>query len=167
MIKTAAVAGGAGGADPKGAKAAKGKAPAPGAGGDDFKPTVGRSWVDLTAFKQPGCSTIEQRVFLETVAPPIKEISPEGAEKYIDATEVTPIFEEPRSYLKIKITLSNPITPFKPAEPEPRPTELIPLKKLVKWPFSKDPNDDFCKQVAIAVKALTREYYQMFRGELI
>jgi hypothetical protein len=40
------------------------------------------------------------------------------------------------------------------------------MKKLVKWPFSKDPNDDFAKQVAIAVKALTREYYQMFSKEL-
>ena len=36
------------------------------------------------------------------------------------------------------------------------------LKQLIVWPFSKNCNDDFQKQVAIAVKALTREYYQMF-----
>ena len=28
------------------------------------------------------------------------------------------------------------------------------------------PTDDFCKQCAIAVKALTREYYQMFQKDL-
>lgn len=79
------------------------------------------------------------------MAPPIKETTPEGVEKYVDATEVVPIFEETRSYLKIKLSLSNPVTPVKPAEPEPHPTEIIPMKKLVKWPFSKNPNDDFCK----------------------
>lgn len=56
LIKTAASAGGAGGAPDKGAKVAKGKAPAPGAASDDLKPIVGRSWVDLSSFKNPGCS---------------------------------------------------------------------------------------------------------------
>jgi hypothetical protein len=72
---------------------------------------------------------------------------------------VTPVFEETKTYIHFCISLSNPITPVIPAHPEPQPDEILPLKKLVKWPFSKNPNDDFAKQVAIAVKALTREYY--------
>jgi len=51
------------------------------------------------------------------------------------------------------------VIPVVPEQPEPTPADILPLKKLVKWPFSKDPNSDFAKQVAIAVKALTREYY--------
>lgn len=62
--------------------------------------------------------------------------------------------------------LSKPVVPVVPPKPEPVPSDILPLKKLVKWPFSKDPNNDFSKQVAIAVKALTREYYTMFHREL-
>ena len=128
---------------------------------------VGRAWVTLEELQAPGATCTEQRVFLKTVATATKEPASDGTgERYVDAAEVTPLFEEPQTYLHIKLNLSHPVTPIVPAHPEPLPTEVIPLKKLVKWPFSKDPNDDFSKQVAIAVKALTREYYQMFQTEL-
>jgi uncharacterized membrane-anchored protein YitT (DUF2179 family) len=42
----------------------------------------------------------------------------------------------------------------------------MPLKQLIVWPFSKNCNEDFRKQCTIAVKALTREYYQMFQTDL-
>jgi len=54
-----------------------------------------------------------------------------------------------------------------PEKPEPVPSEIVPVKQLVKWPFSKDPTDDFCKQIAIAVKSLAKEYYMMFKTDLI
>jgi hypothetical protein len=49
-----------------------------------------------------------------------------------------------------------------PQYPEPKPREIVPVKTLIRWPYSKVATDDFCKQVAIAIKALTREYYNMF-----
>jgi hypothetical protein len=142
--------------DAKGKAApAKGKAPP----ADDLKPVIGRAWVSLEKFMTPGSTKTVQRINLETVAPAVKETTPEGVEKYVDSAEPTPVFEDSKTYIHCCITLSNPVTPVTPSKPEPRPNEIIPLKKLVKWPFSKNPNDDFSKQVAIAVKALTREYF--------
>ena len=142
-------------ADKGKAPPAKGKAPAT----DDLKSVIGRAWVNLEAFLAPGSTKTEQRIKLETVAPAVKETSPEGVEQIVDGTEVTPVFEESKTYIHCCIKLSRPVTPVVPEFPEPQPNEILPMKKLVKWPFSKDPNDDFAKQVAIAVKALTREYY--------
>jgi hypothetical protein len=58
------------------------------------------------------------------------------------------------------------VTPVVPEFPEPRPKEIVPVKTFVKWPYSKLATDDFRKQVAIAIKALTREYYNMFHSDL-
>lgn len=49
---------------------------------------------------------------------------------------------------------------------EPNPDEIIAAKTLIKWPFSKTATDDFGKQCVVAIKALTREYYQMFASDL-
>lgn len=62
--------------------------------------------------------------------------------------------------------LSQPVTPVVPPKPEPTPSEVVPGKQLVRWPFSKLPTDDFQKQVAIAIKSLTREYYNKFVNDL-
>ena len=58
------------------------------------------------------------------------------------------------------------MTPVVPEKPEPTPSEIVPSKQLVRWPFSKLPTDDFQKQVAIAIKSLTREYYNKFMKDL-
>ena len=58
------------------------------------------------------------------------------------------------------------MVPEIPDKPEPKPHEVVAEKQLIKWPFSKTSTDDFCKQVAIAVKALAREYYGMFQNDL-
>ena len=49
---------------------------------------------------------------------------------------------------------------------EATPEEIVAAKTLVKWPFSKTATDDFGKQCAIAIKALTREYHTMFQNDL-
>lgn len=42
----------------------------------------------------------------------------------------------------------------------------MPVKNLVRWPFSKISTDDFKKQIAIAIKSLTREYYSAFKDKM-
>ena len=66
----------------------------------------------------------------------------------------------------MKFSLKKPVVSVESTKPEPQPSDILPLKQLVVWPYSKNCNDDFRKQVAIAVKALTREYYQMFQKDL-
>lgn len=55
------------------------------------------------------------------------------------------MFENTRSYIYIKITLSHAVTPTIAAEPEPLPQDVVPVKQFVRWPFSKDPTEDFKK----------------------
>jgi hypothetical protein len=76
------------------------------------------------------------------------------------------MFEAERTYIHLTISLSKPIVSLESTQPQPQPSDILPVKQLIVWPFSKDCNDDFRKQVAIAVKALTREYYQMFQSDL-
>lgn len=73
----------------------------------------------------------------------IKKIGEDGVEKYVYAEEYDRIFEQNRTYIYIKLTLTDPITPTIPEFPEPLPHEVVPIKQLIKWPFSKDPTDDF------------------------
>lgn len=42
----------------------------------------------------------------------------------------------------------------------------MPVKQFVRWPFSKNPTDDFKKQVTLAVESLTKEYYILFADNL-
>ena len=70
--------------------AAGGKAAPPkgkGAAVDELKPTIGSAWLDLNPFKRPGNTQIETRVFLNTVAPAVKETNDQGVETFIDQTE--------------------------------------------------------------------------------
>lgn len=150
---TAVAAAGAKGAPPK----------AKGAPADEAKPIIGKAWLNLADLQKPGCTTATVRVHLETCA----SCSKEGeTDKYIDSEEVVPLFENERSYISLTIRLSKPIVSLDSTQVEPQPSDVLPLKQLIVWPFSKNCNDDFRKQVAIAVKALTREYYQMFQTDL-
>lgn len=106
-----------------------------------------------------------QRVFIETCAPANK-IEVDGKETWEDAEEFDQVFEPQRTYVHFTIELSEAVTPSIPEKPEPKPDEIVPVKTLIRWPFSKVSTDDFCKQVAIAIKSLTREYYQSFSKEL-
>lgn len=124
---------------------------------EDAKPVVGKAWLDLSELAKPGSCQTSVRVFLETCATASKE-SPES-DKYIDAEEVVPFFETERTYINLTITLSKPIVSLESTVAEPEPSDVLPIKQMIVWPFSKNCNDDFRKQVAIAVKALTREYY--------
>jgi hypothetical protein len=64
------------------------------------------------------------------------------------------------------LTLTTPVTPKVPEKPEPVPSEIVPIKQCVTWPYSKDPCDDFGKQVTLAVESLTKEYYILFKDQI-
>jgi len=81
----------------------------------------------------------------------------------VEAEEYAKEFEEAKTYVYLKINTSEPVVPFIPADqPEPLPQEIVPVKQFIRWPYSKDPTDDFCKQVTLAVESLAKEYYTMF-----
>lgn len=147
------------------AGAKKGGAKKGGPSLEDIKPVFGKAWVDLSELQKPGATVLEQRVFLQTIPPAVKE-STDGTDRYVDAEEFDEVFEPQRTYIHLHIELTNAVTPETAEKPEPKPAEVVPVKQLIKWPFSKTATDDFCKQVAIAIKALTREYYGMFQTEL-
>jgi len=99
---------------------------------------------------------------VETCAPANKR-EEEGKEIWEDAEEFDQVFETQRTYVYFTLELSQAVTPSIPDKPEPKPDEIVPVKTLIRWPFSKNSTDDFMKQVAIAIKSLTREYYQSFK----
>ena len=132
---------------------------------DDLKPTFGRAWVDLADLAKPGANNCSRRVFLETCAPCIKEAA-ENGEVWVDQEDGEPLFEPQRTYVHLEINLSHPIVPQSSETTEPGPDEIVAAKTLIKWPFSKTATDDFGKQCVVAIKALTREYYQMFASDL-
>ena len=106
--------------DPK-AAAAK-KAPAKGGKGgatEDMKPFFARAWLNLEDLTRPGALEIKQRVFLETCAPLVKKMDTDGVEKWMHAEEYEQVFEQNRSYVYLKITLTDPVTPTIPEHPEP------------------------------------------------
>lgn len=150
--------------DPKAKKAPpKGKAVV-----EEVKPVFGKVWVPLEDLKKPGAKATSQRVFLNTIPPAAKE-TVDGQEVWKDQEELKDedkLFENAKTYVHFKIELSEPVTPLVPEFPEPLPKEIISVKTFIKWPYSKIATDDFCKQVAIAIKALTREYYNQFQSQL-
>lgn len=150
-------------AEDKGGK----KAPPPkkGQSADDMKPIFGRAWVDLSDLAKPGANNCSRRVFLETCAPANKEAQ-ESGEVWVDQEESDPLFEPQRTYVHLEISLSHPVVSKQFTTEEPNPDEIIAAKTLIKWPFSKTATDDFGKQCVVAIKALTREYYQMFASDL-
>jgi hypothetical protein len=62
--------------------------------------------------------------------------------------------------------MSDSVTPPTSQNPEPLPQDVVPVKQFIRWPFSKDPTDDFKKQIALAVESLAKEYYNLFATEL-
>lgn len=66
----------------------------------------------------------------------------------------------------MKLTMSDPVTPTVAQHPEPLPQDVVPVKQFIRWPFSKQPTDDFRKQVTLAVESLAKEYYNLFKEEL-
>lgn len=66
----------------------------------------------------------------------------------------------------MSITLNRPVVTISPDRPEPQPHEIIPQKQFVTWPYSKDPCDDFGKQVTLAVESLAKEFINMFSSQI-
>ena len=153
--------------DPK-AAAAK-KAPPKGGKGapsEDLKPTYGRAWLNFEDLLVPGGIETKQRVFLQTCPPLVKKAGDDGVERYVQADEYENVFENNKTYVYLKITLTDPVTSTLPDQPEPLPHEVVPVKQFIKWPFSKDPTEDFKKQITLAIESLAKEYYVMFQNEL-
>jgi hypothetical protein len=97
----------------------------------------------------------------------VKKAGEDGVEKYVQSEEpFDNIFEAQRSYIYIKLTMSDSVTPPTSQNPEPLPQDVVPVKQFIRWPFSKDPTDDFKKQIALAVESLAKEYYNLFATEL-
>jgi hypothetical protein len=49
---------------------------------------------------------------------------------------------------------------------EPQPNEIVPVKQFITWPYSKDPCDDFGKQITLAVESLAKEFYGLFKKQI-
>lgn len=113
------------GADPKAAAAAKGAppkgAPKPG-GASEMKPIFGRAWINFDDLLKPGALETKQRVYLETCHPMVKKAGEDGIERYVPSEEpFESVFEGAKSYVYLKLTLSDPVTPTASAQPEPLP----------------------------------------------
>ena len=65
---------------------------------------------------------------METCTPLIKKTEADGTEKYAEAEETEKIFETSQTYVFLKITLTDPVTPTIPEEPEPQIHEIVPVK---------------------------------------
>ena len=147
-------------ADAGGKKApAKGK----GAAADDMKPSIARGWLSFESLREPGTHSVEQRVYLETCAPLTKKTNEDGTEEDVEEEEYEKVFEEAKTYVHIKLTFNHAITPFKSEKKEPVPSDIVPVKQFITWPYSKDPCDDFGKQVTLAVESLAKEFFNMFK----
>jgi hypothetical protein len=159
------------GGDPK-AAAAKGApakgAPAKGApAGGEMKSYFGRAWLSFENLLQPGALETKQRAFIETCQPMVKKAGEDGVERWVASEEPADnLFEGQRSYIYLKVTLTDPVTAPSSPNPEPLPQDVVPVKQFIRWPFSKDPTDDFKKQIALAVESLAKEYYNQFAAEL-
>lgn len=132
---------------------------------EELKPVFGKAWINFEDLLKPGETTIRQRVYLETCPPINKKANDEGTEEEVEETEFDRVFEEAKTYINLKIELSQPIVP-KNQQPEPSPNEIVPIKQFVTWPYSKDPCDDFGKQVTLAVESLAKEFFNMFKQQL-
>jgi len=51
-----------------------------------------------------------------------------GTEEEVEETEYEKVFEDAKTYIHIKITLSKPIITINANKPEPTPSEIIPVK---------------------------------------
>ena len=128
-----------------------------------MKPVYGRAWVSFADLANAGIKETKQRVQLQTCPPLVKKTDEDEKEIEVEETEYEKVFEEARTYVSLKITLSEAITPTTPEKPEPQPNEIVPVKQFITWPYSKDPCDDFGKQITLAVESLAKEFYNMFK----
>lgn len=64
--------------------------------------------------------------------------------------------------MHLNLNLTNPIMQSTPPKPLPKPAEIVGQKQFITWPYSKEPTDDFCKQVTLATESLAKEFYNMF-----
>ncbi len=93
-----------------------------------MKPVYGKAWVSLEDLLVPGGLETKQRVLLKTCAPLVKKLGDDGVERYVASDEFEPLFENSRTYVYFKITLTEPVTPTIPEHPEPLPHEVVPVK---------------------------------------
>jgi hypothetical protein len=105
-------------ADPKAAAAAAKGAPAKGApkagaaGATEMKPSFGRAWINFESLLQPGALETKQRVFVETCPPMVKKAGEDGVERLVQSEDpYDNIFETTRTYVYLKLTLTEPVTP--------------------------------------------------------
>lgn len=63
-----------------------------------------------------------------TCPPLTKQLGTDGVERYQPMEDYDQIFEHNRTYIYIKVTLSEPVTPTIPEFPEPLPHEVVPVK---------------------------------------
>ena len=82
---------------------------------------------------------------MQTCAPVNKTTHEDGTVEEVEQTEFENVFEEAKSYVHIELILTSPVTANVPEKPEPVPSEVVPIKQCVTWPYSKDPCDDFGK----------------------
>lgn len=112
---------------------------------------------------QPGAVETKQRVKLTTCAPLSKKTNEDGTEEEVEEAEYESVFEEAKTYLHLRLSLGSPIIPKVPEHPEPGPSEIVPVKQFITWPYSKDPCDDFGKQVTLATESLAKEFFLLFQ----
>lgn len=146
----------------------KGKAPAKGKGAavEDVKPVFGKAWLSFNEINKPGATRTTQRVYLQTCPPITKKANEDGTEEEVEETEYEPLFETAKTYVHLKFSIDQPVFPPASTPAPPTPQEIIPVKQFVTWPYSKDPCDDFGKQVTLAVESLAKEFYNMFKANI-
>jgi len=147
--------------------------------GEPEKMIRGKAWINLADFIKQGGIQTEQRVYLETVIlePQKVEEKKEEVKKEAkkeskkEAKEQEPkintekIYEPAKTYIHIKINLSNPINPILPKEGVPKASDLIKKKApLPKYPVTKDATEMYKLQLKIAIEALAKEFLK-FKGD--
>jgi len=146
-----------------------GKAPAKGKGGaatDELKSCFGKAWLSFNDLNKPGATWTTQRVYLQTCPPLVKKTNDDGTEEEVEETEFEKVFEDSKTYIHLKFAISQTIIAVAADQKEPTPQDIIPIKQFVTWPYSKDPCDDFGKQVTLAVESLAKEFFNMFKTQL-
>ena len=103
---------------------------------------------------------------------PLPEGAAEGGEappaEGEEQKESERVFEESRTYVHVRVSVDESIVPprFKQIL-QPRPHELVEKKPpQPKIPHIKNPEEDFRRQLRLAVESILKEYYTMFREEL-
>jgi hypothetical protein len=87
-----------------------------------MKPTYGKGWISFNDLLKPGATEIKQRVALRTCPPMVKKAGEDGVEKWTESEEQgESVFENAKTYIYIKITLTDPVTPTVATQPEPLP----------------------------------------------